>query len=72
MQLWLDEQYRYVPSLETLLGMWEMRRAASGLVVAPTLMELVRIRGVDRHGTSTQPVMEAHKELMPVASAGQE
>jgi len=67
-QEWVNEQYGNVPSLETLPRVKKVRRAASGAGGGPD-SDGPSGSGVDRHGTSARPGMEAREEFKSVASA---
>ncbi|MDR5657675.1 transposase [Halodesulfurarchaeum sp. HSR-GB] len=68
-QNWFDKQDENVPSLETLPRMVKVRRAASGAGGGPDSHGAGFASGVDRHGTSARPEVEAREELKPIASA---
>ena len=72
-QVWFDEQYGNVPSLETLPMVKKVRRAASGAGGGPDSHGTVFASGVHRHGTSARDSSsQAREELKTVASAVQD
>ena len=72
-QVWFDEQYGNVPSLETLPMVKKVRRAASGAGGGPDSHGAIFASGVHRHGTSGQgSLSQAREELKTVASAVQD
>jgi IS605 OrfB family transposase len=66
-QKWLDRETGNVPSLDTLPHMRKVRRTASGAGGGPDSHGAIFASGVDRHGTSERPEMEAREELKTVA-----
>ena len=71
-QNWLDERTENVPSLETLPSVRKVRRAASGHGGVTDSHGAISASGVDRHGTSAQPLQGAREELKTVASGVQD